>query len=163
MKLIWGIIAVSFLISACAFAEDDFRTGSEPDGWQVKWGTQISYFSGLVFDKQDAGKENLKYYTRSNDGLDLFTCRAKKINYIFDSGQYSGVEMTFTADGKYTTWVKLYKRLSSVYGEGKEDLKLSTEVRTWVGDFSYIRAEDKDDEIILLIGDKGWIPAQDHH
>jgi hypothetical protein len=162
---IFIIIALGFSTMALFAGPGDFKPGSEPDGWEgVRWGIDISSFSGLVYLSTDRGTS---FYSKPEEYLNFFSCIAKKVEFAFCGSKFCGVFIVFENDNDGKNWEKLGTRLFEIYGEGQvidEDHLLeisSTPLQgyDWNGNGAYMRlTEELNGELWVLIGDSGWKP-----
>jgi hypothetical protein len=123
------IILFGLFFAGSAFAQS-FKSGSEPNGFRnVKWGTELSTFSGMKYyktstaggsypvDQSDSIREiHLNIYLKMGDKLRIEGTKVKRIEYGFWNEKF--FEVTITTEG-FRNWVSLQKAISGKYGEGK--------------------------------------------
>ena len=124
---------------------DDFKPGSEPDGWRgIKWGTDVSTLKDMESVKS-ASPETfhglMKEYKRNGDSLRMGDSKVDIIMYYFFKDKL--VKIGILLSGR-TNFDKLRNECFKVFGGGRVDYtknkdgKIISEKYEWEGNISKI-------------------------
>ncbi len=151
MNLLVLLMLFMALPLAALAASDQFKPGSEPDGFNgIKWGTEVSTLTGMALIKDD-GPE--KYYQKKDDNLTMGAAQLSDITYGFRAGKFESVII-------HTKGQVNYGHLKDVcfekFGKGwrtAADEKSDIQTFTWFGDTAWGKLKyekDKDEGVLMF-------------
>jgi len=107
-KMIMGMFLCMLLLDACA--------RSLPNGFRnMKWGSDISAFSDLVYDSTDPSYGGIKFYTKKSDSLQIGSATAEQILYGFWRNKLCSVKVIVKDN---SNWAGLRSAALEKYGQG---------------------------------------------
>ncbi|MGO9177598.1 MAG: hypothetical protein ACLQED_15915 [Desulfobaccales bacterium] len=143
------IILFMALPIAASGGSDEFKPGSEPDGFRgIKWGTDILTLRGMELIK-DGGLE--KYYKKREDNLTIGASHLSDITYVFRGGKFVTAIIRTKGDVNYGY---LKDACFEKFGKGwrtAADEKLDIQSFAWFGDATWVslKYEKVKDEGVL--------------
>ena len=121
---------------AASGGSDEFKPGSEPDGFRgIKWGTDILTLKGMQLIEDD-GLE--KYYKKREDNLTIGASQLSEITYGFRDGKFTTV--IIRAKG-YVNYGHLKDACFEKFGKGwrtEADERLDIQSFAWFGDITWV-------------------------
>jgi hypothetical protein len=136
INLLVLIILFMGLPIAASGGSDEFKPGSEPDGFRgIKWGTDILTLKGMQLIEDD-GLE--KYYKKIEDNLTIGASQLREITYGFRDGKFTTV--IIRAKG-YVNYGHLKDACFEKFGKGwrtEADERLDIQSFAWFGDITWV-------------------------
>ena len=151
ITLLVGFTSIAVLHFLPAYAHDDFKAGSEPDGFRgIKWGTELPQEVKERGASQKAVHGYMVYH-KPHDDTKIGTVTPDKVSLIFKNDRFIAVEML--SHGK-DNWTEVCKVLKRGYGEGISKEDANTEEYYWFGNKTFIGTEfnRSTKEIKIVIG-----------
>jgi hypothetical protein len=145
--ILLGILLIgsfTFLFSGCVtsqssggtlssfevFFPNNFRRGSEPDGFRdIKWGTDISALSNMEYVKTDPSFGGVEVYKREGDKLQIGSAKIEKTEYSFWQNKFASVTILTLG---YVNWNGLKGAIFEKFGRGRQSNPY-IEYYTWWG------------------------------
>src|SRR5665647_3361267 len=92
-KVVLSVVVMCLLvfpIKSYSFLLNDFKLGSEPDGFRgIKWGQDISTLKDMIFIKDTYQiDDSMKEYKRNGDLLRIGTAQIDNMEYHFWNGKF---------------------------------------------------------------------------
>ncbi len=146
-----GFAFVALLHFPPAYAYDDFKAGSEPDGFRgIKWGTELPQ---TVKENGSSQKPVHGYmvYRKPHDDTKIGTVTPDKVSLVFKNDRF--IAVSILSHGR-DNWFEVRKVLKNDYGEGVPNKDTDTEDYYWFGKKTFVGAEfhKSTEEIKIGIG-----------
>lgn len=138
IALLVGFGSIVMLHLPQAYAYDDFKAGSEPDGFRgIKWGTELPQ---TVKERGSSQKPVHGYmvYHKPHDDTKIGTVTPDKVFLIFKNDRFVAVEIL--SHGR-ENWYEVSRVLINDYGDGVSKRDSDAEEYYWYGKKTFIGAE----------------------
>jgi len=126
-----------------------FGYQNEPDGFRdVKWGAPISSLDNFTETRRDDGN-NVVFYSRSNDSMDVGGVAVNSIEYGFYEGRFLLASIRVSG---HTQFTKLRMACTNMFGIGTL-FNRSADLYVWGGSISTVRLRydpEKDQGVLTM-------------
>jgi len=127
-----GFMVISFVFLEPGFSQalNNFKPGSEPDGFEkIYWGVDVIPLKNIEFSRKDPSYGGIDIYRKTGDDSCICGVITKNIEYLFWKGRFCGI--IFFEEG-FSGYKQFRGAVSKEFGEGNKPFS-DQEYYVWEG------------------------------